>query len=204
MRNRNRVRNARILWALGLVMLMAGCATTKPIPAPTPVAVKPTAAPAPLTKAQQEWLATARKAHDAGDAKTAENALGKLLKARPDLSDAQVDYALVLQKLGKTEDAIAAYQRALTLDPGSSTAANNLALLLRQQGQFQEARQLLQQAVEQHPDNPALRYNLGVLCELYLMDLPDALKQYQAYQKLLPKPDRKVAGWIADLERRAQ
>ncbi|WP_158227223.1 tetratricopeptide repeat protein [Mangrovitalea sediminis] len=200
------MRNPNGLWVIGMLLVMAGCGTTvtAPVPKSAPKPVQAQQKSEALTKEQQAWMTDARKAHDAGHVEAAASALGKLVAARPNLSYAQVDYALVLQKLGRTDDAIAAYRKALTLNPGAPTASNNLALLLRQQGHFKMAHQLLQRAVSLHPDNPSLRYNLAVLCELYLMDLPDALEQYQAYQKLLPQPDPKVAGWIADLKRRTR
>jgi len=43
---------------------------------------------------------------------------------------------------------------------------------------------------------------LGILYELYLGRLDDALQAYQTYQTLSENPDMRVAGWVSDLERR--
>ncbi|MDX1802374.1 MAG: hypothetical protein R3303_15690, partial [Marinobacter sp.] len=52
------------------------------------------------------------------------------------------------------------------------------------------------------PDAAELHYNLGVLSELYLLDLKTALTEYQRYQQLSGDDNHTVDGWIADLERR--
>ena len=44
--------------------------------------------------------------------------------------------------------------------------------------------------------------NLGILYELYLGRLPEALAAYRQYQSLSSEPNRKVVGWVVDLERR--
>ena len=44
--------------------------------------------------------------------------------------------------------------------------------------------------------------NLGILYELYLGRLDDALQAYQKYQALSESADQRVAGWVSDLERR--
>lgn len=46
-------------------------------------------------------------------------------------------------------------------------------------------------------------YNLAVLADLYLHDPVLALKEFETYQTLLPEPDKKVNGWIIELQRRA-
>ena len=45
-------------------------------------------------------------------------------------------------------------------------------------------------------------YNLAILEELYLQDLPSALEHFRHYQSLQTEPEKKVRGWIKDLERR--
>ena len=51
-------------------------------------------------------------------------------------------------------------------------------------------------------DHWAAWTNLGILYELYLGKLPEALEYYRTYQSMLSEPDRRVQGWVMDLERR--
>jgi len=105
---------------------------------------------------------------------------------------------------GRTRDAIEALQEAVRLNPADAVSANNLALLLKQEDRFTDAAGILREALEVRPDVAELHYNLAVIAELYLLDLPLALRHYQQYLTLTRSPESRVAGWVADLERRLQ
>ncbi|MGO1460954.1 MAG: tetratricopeptide repeat protein [Marinobacter sp.] len=98
--------------------------------------------------------------------------------------------------------AIEAWQLAVELNPADAVTHNNLALLLQQAHRFKEAAGVLETGLEGSPNVAELHYNLAVISELYLLDLNRALTHYQRYQGLSDREDKKVEGWIADLERR--
>lgn len=123
-------------------------------------------------------------------------------KARPGVGLVDARMGWVLQQQGRDDEAKAAYRHALEKDPSEAMAANNLALMLQSEGRFNEARDLFEAGLQAHPDAPELHYNLAVLAELYLLDLPLALEHYRRYQELTDGREKEVAGWIADLERR--
>ncbi|PTQ88178.1 tetratricopeptide repeat protein [Agitococcus lubricus] len=79
---------------------------------------------------------------------------------------------------------------------------NLQGFVLRQQGQFVESRKAYEQALTISPKYAKAHFNLGVLADLYLQDLPFALQHYEAYQALQTKPDATVAKWIVDLQKR--
>lgn len=81
---------------------------------------------------------------------------------------------------------------------------NNQALSLKEQSRFREAAMLLRSGIESAPETPELHYNLAVISELYLLDLEAALAHYRRYREIAGSEDKRVAGWIADLERRLQ
>ena len=56
-------------------------------------------------------------------------------------------------------------------------------------------------AVTVSPEYALAHYNLGVLNELYLQRLDEALRHFENYQSLVGE-DEQVAKWIADLTRR--
>lgn len=103
---------------------------------------------------------------------------------------------------GDMAEAIGAWQLAVELNPNDAATHNNLALLLKQKHRFNEATALLESGLENSPDVAELHYNLAVISELYLLDLSRALAHYRRYQSLSASEDKKVTGWIADLERR--
>lgn len=111
---------------------------------------------------------------------------------------------MLAHQQGQTDEAIEALQQAVALNPADAPTANNLALLLKQQNRFSEAAGVLATALSASPDVADLHYNLAVISELYLLDLPSALTHYQRYTELSAEEDKAVTGWIADLQRRLQ
>ncbi|MDN6318610.1 MAG: tetratricopeptide repeat protein [Marinobacter sp.] len=105
-------------------------------------------------------------------------------------------------KQGDMSAAIDAWQLAVALNPRDVVTRNNLALLLKQANRFDEAAELLETGLESSPKVAELHYNLAVISELYLLDLKKALSHYKRYQSLSASEDKKVEGWIADLQRR--
>lgn len=122
----------------------------------------------------------------------------------PLLSGPLINEAKILVKQKKFEDAKAQLQKAVIAHPQNPYVYNELGLVQRELGQFQEAAQSYQKALQLAPNYALAHYNLGVLADLYLQNYAMALDQYKAYQSLLPEPDKKVAGWIKDLERRVK
>jgi tetratricopeptide (TPR) repeat protein len=100
------------------------------------------------------------------------------------------------------EAARAAFERAIATNPGNCSAHSEYGVMLRKLGEFNAALTQYQACLAASPDHAETYYNLGILYELYLGRLDDALDAYREYQKLRPEPDKKVQGWIADLERR--
>lgn len=103
---------------------------------------------------------------------------------------------------GDISAAIESWQLAVELNPDDAVTHNNLALLLKQKHRFKEAAAMLEAGLERSPEVAELHYNLAVISELYLLDLNTALAHYQRYQSLTAGEDKKVTGWIADMERR--
>lgn len=93
-------------------------------------------------------------------------------------------------------------RQALATNVQNPYAHNALGVALREQGRFVEAKRHYLEAVALDPRYARAHFNLGVLAELYLQDLPSALDHFRDYQALQRQPDPTVANWIADLERR--
>lgn len=196
--------------AILLSLVLAGCASQGGSLQTTPGVAQPqraqkVIAPAePLSDTQQRLL---ERAHDASRMENwslARGHLEQLLSQRPDHPKVQSRLAWVLQQQGELEAARSLYQQAIHRDPADAMTVNNLALLLQHQGRFADAQALLLEGVEYAEGVPELHYNLAVVSELYLLDLETALEHYRIYHQLVGENEQKVAGWIADLERRVQ
>lgn len=120
----------------------------------------------------------------------------------PQLAGVYTNLGIVYEKRDKPEKAEQAYRFSLKKNPLNFDASNNLGILLRDQGKFEEAEQVYLAALKQWPHHQATLLNLGILYDLYMGELHKALAQYTLAQKLNAKEDRKLKGWIIDLERR--
>lgn len=132
----------------------------------------------------------------------AENLLTRLTTQAPHLSGALVNLALVHQAKGEPEKAEQALDQAIKANPNNLDAYNQLAILKREAGDFAAAEAHYKKALAVWPFHPDSHKNIGILYDLYMGKGDQALLHYQAYQQLLPEPDKQVTGWIVDLERR--
>jgi Tfp pilus assembly protein PilF len=118
------------------------------------------------------------------------------------LAGVYTNLGIVYERQGKTEEAVQAYQFALKKNPLNFDASNNLGVLLRDQGKFTEAEKVYLDALKQWPHHQDSLLNLGILYDLYMGKLREALANYKLAQRLNTEEDRKLKGWIVDLERR--
>jgi len=132
----------------------------------------------------------------------AEKLLKELTTRDPMLSGPWVNLGMVYAELGDEAAATAAYKKAVEVNPDSCAAYIELGVLARRSGDFLSAEANYLACTSRVPNFREAYLNLGILYELYLGRLDDALKAYQTYQSLSESPDRRVAGWVSDLQRR--
>jgi len=138
----------------------------------------------------------------AGDTIDAELRFQEFLLQYPDFPGAYVNLAIIFADRGDLQAAENSLTDALIIDPRHPAALNQLGMLLRRQGKLQEAESAYLKAVTASPEYALAHYNLGVLNDLYLQRLDDALMHYERYQELVDEEDPQVSKWIADLKRR--
>jgi serine/threonine protein kinase/tetratricopeptide (TPR) repeat protein len=112
---------------------------------------------------------------------------------RPDSPGAYLNLGLVLADQGKTDEAIAAYRRALALDPTYAMAYVCLGVALMKQGKSEEALTDLGRAVQLAPQLPEARYQRGRAYE-FLGRWEEAIADYSEVTERL--------GGFADAQRR--
>lgn len=141
---------------------------------------------------------------EAGDLDAAEKAMLEVAGANLRLTSPYINLGLIAEKRGHLQQAAEWYQQATEINPRSAEAWNQLGLIARRQGKFREAREYYEKAVDLAPEKTAFTLNLAILCDLYLRDADCALEHYRNYQAASANPDKQVAIWIRDLERRVQ
>lgn len=147
-------------------------------------------------------FASAVAAIKTGDLAQAERLLRSVTASQPELAGPWVNLGQVYLQLGQEEEARLAFRKAIAANPANCAAYNQLGVLSRQMGDFTAAENHYLKCLSADPASADVYLNLGILYELYLGRLGDALSAYRQYQTLTVQPDRKVAGWVLDLERR--
>ena len=132
----------------------------------------------------------------------AEVLLLDITSTQPELAGPWINLGQVYVALEQPEEARRAFEAAAVANPFNCTAHNELGLLSRQNGDFEAAESHYLNCLQRVPGNDAAHLNLGILYELYLGRLTDALASYRSYQSLQSEPSRRVKGWVMDLERR--
>lgn len=119
------------------------------------------------------------------------------IRIRPDLAEARYLQGNIVYRLGRTDEAITAYRKALELDPRNARAANNLAVIAASAGRFDEAIDLFKRAIQS--DDSALDSYRNLAETLVKKDNPAAaLKVWQAALQRAPNDARCLArlAWV--------
>lgn len=194
--------NVRFYLIVLLMLLVAGCAAT----GPGAVSEKGKAVeqqPAPKVEpGALAAYASAVASLRAGNASLAESKFRKLAQDYPQYSGPHNNLGIIYYHADKIDQAKAEFNKALELNPRSVVSLNHLGIISRTEGEFKEAHQYYERALQIDPEYPNAHLNMGILLELYMGKLPEALEHYKKYQELTTEEDKKVKGWIVDLERR--
>ena len=173
---------------------LAGCTTTSEKASTSPDAGLATSAK-PL---YDRSIQLARSGRD----KEALEQFSLMTRQHPDIAVGYTNVGLLQLKNGNLDLAMLAFNQAITLDPNDKLAFNHLGVVQRQQGEFIKSRQSYQQALKIDDNYADAHLNLGILYDIYLQELPQALQHYQRFQSLTGSNDKIVEKWIVDLKRR--
>lgn len=200
--------NWRWLLVLASLAMFAGCAGKGSVSAPREQASQPASGPSSglrQVEVEPEVLQAFNQAVQAlksGQHKQAIKDFTKVSRMEPKLAAPYINMAIAYRRLGDTKNANKAIKIALKKDSRSPEALNIQGLLQRQGGELKAAQKSYKKALSIHPDYAEAHLNLGMLCDIYLVDWGCAKVHYGQYQKLHGSKDKQVAGWVADLNRR--
>lgn len=125
-----------------------------------------------------------------------------MVKEFPQLSGPYANLGLMAARDGKWEDAENWMGQAVERNPKNAKVLNQMGWIQRQQGKFSEAESRYLAAIEANPKFEDAYLNLGILYDVYMGKFDKAVAYYQNYQTLQNEPNRQVAGWIVDINRR--
>lgn len=201
--------------AVLLGLMLQGCGTMGRSPSGSPYAGEPTTPgqedgpagrtppPAPEVRGRNaEVFARATELARDDRLVEAEALLLELTADQPELAGPWVNLARVYLAQEREDEAVAALEQAVVANPANCDARTELGVLLRRRGEFEAAEAHYLACLEYQPDYEAAHLNLGILYDLYLGRLNEALAAYRRYQDLVGEPDKRVNIWVVDLERR--
>jgi len=137
-----------------------------------------------------------------GDIARAKSVLTDLTHDYPSLSGPYVNLGIIHFRADEIDQAEKDFQQALKVNPDSAVSLNHLGIINRGKGKFEEAKEDYEKALAIDPNYAYAHLNYGILLDLYLGKLDDALHHYQKFQELAPGKDKEVEKWIIDLQRR--
>jgi tetratricopeptide (TPR) repeat protein len=139
--------------------------------------------------AHRGHLATARIAEHEKEWLAAEKAYRDALALQPERGATYNSLGYALLRLGRTDDAIAAFRRYVELSPDDANAYDSLGEGLLAAGKVVEAEASYRRALELNPSFASSVWGLGD-CLDRLGRYADAKTQYQRYLELVPKGGR--------------
>jgi tetratricopeptide (TPR) repeat protein len=130
----------------------------------------------------------------------AEGILRAITEREPQLPGPWLNLGVTQLALGDVVAARGAFERVVELDAAACAAHTALGVLDREQGDFERAESHYRSCIAADPGFALAYLNLGILYELYMGRMAEALTAYRTYESLTS--DTRVAGWLVDLERR--
>ncbi len=143
---------------IGLLTALAIACSGSPTPAPAAPEPEPIADEGAESAGSSE-LNRAVAAIREGDFAGARGTLAELTQQNPNDASAQFYYGVALHNLNETDAAIAAYEKALSLDPELGEAWVNLSAVQLDVGRPQEALAVVERGLAAQPNNGELLYN---------------------------------------------
>ena len=134
-------------------------------------------------------------AFESDDLTQAKKLLTEVTTREPGHAKAWANLGMVLSRSASEDEAIAALEKAVSMNSQLAPAYNQLGVLYRRTGRLADAERAYEQALAADPDNPRTHRNIGVLYDVYLGRPADALRHYQRSMELEPEGET-LASWV--------
>lgn len=153
---------------------------------------------ATLTPSQAERYQQALNNLEQAQPQGAEKLLEDLLRERADVAELWINLALSQYQQKKWQVAEKTVGRILGSFPRVAQAHNLAGLLAVEKGEFKEAEQHYLQALEITPSYGNALYNMALLQDVYLRNIPAAVEYYNRYLAVVEE-DEATKAWAENL-----
>jgi len=183
------------------LLLLGGCAAQVPQTA-THTADKTATSISTQASVEADIATYANALHDikVEQLPRARTALETLVDKHPELAGPWANLALIDIKQNHLEKAREHLNKALDRDANLAQAYNLLGYIDKKQGKISQAMDDYSKAIAKKPDYALAHYNLALLYDIYLQDIPNAVKHYKRYLDLTGNQDQKTAEWVRELQ----
>lgn len=124
----------------------------------------------------------------------------KVIKLQPDLAGPWANLGLVYMKQGHIKKATKNAQIALKKNPRMAQAFNLLGYIETKKGNIIQAKEYYTKAIKYKQDYALAHYNLALLYDIYLQNIPYAVKHYESYLRIIEHKDKQTAEWVQELK----
>lgn len=180
-----------------VLVLLSGCASA---PASKSVAAQTHKTAQDAAKIDIALYTQAISALNDNQLATAEQLFNAIVVKHPELAGPWANLALIDIKNNDLKKAQENLDRARALDPSMPQIYNMLGYIEKKQGNINKAIDYYLQAIAKKPDYAMAHYNVALLYDQYLQDLPHAIEHYKQYLALTHNQDKKTADWVSELE----
>ena len=124
----------------------------------------------------------------------------EITSKRPELAGPWANLAIVNIKQNNLDQAQKNLEQALSRDPALPQAYNLLGYIAKQNGNINQAVKYYLMAIDKKPDYAIAHYNVALLYDTYLQDIPKAINHYKQYLEITHDKDKQTATWVTELE----
>jgi tetratricopeptide (TPR) repeat protein len=134
------------------------------------------------------------------DMDKAQTILLEFTQQRPELAGPWTNLGLIKLKQNDFDTAEKFISIALEKNPELAQALNLMATIRIHQGKIKVAEQLYKKSIALKPSYSLAHYNLALLYDIYLQNIPEAIVHYTAYLELSKENDSATRDWLKQLK----
>jgi len=130
----------------------------------------------------------------------AETLFLKMSKVQPDMAGSWANLALIRLKKNDLNGAKKYIGIALDKNPNMPQALNLAGNIALRENRLNNAKTYFELAIKNKSNYALAHYNLALIYDIYLQDIPLAVQHYELYLQYSTQPDKSTEKWIKGLK----
>jgi len=130
----------------------------------------------------------------------AETLFLKMSKVQPDMAGSWANLALIRLKKDDLNGAKEYIEIALDKNPNMPQVLNLAGDVALKEDRLNDAKTYFELAIKNKNDYALAHYNLALIYDIYLQDIPLAVQHYELYLQYSTQPDKSTEKWVKGLK----